>query len=151
MGNFTLKGEVLAIRSSLGTNPPDIPANQVDLGCDGTYEIKRIVDEGNGLFVDITFAGCIGKITSGLFGALGFTQKISGPIIVRGRLDTVTGSSSVIISNTIPYIEEIEVIDAPPTLLMGMKEQRICNNTGSHGEAFTLALVLKITNGPTET
>jgi hypothetical protein len=128
-GNFTLNGEVLAIRSSLGTAPPDIPVNQLDLDCNGTYKVDSV---GNGLFVDMTFAVCIGKITSGLFGAWGFTQKISGPVIVRGRLDTVTGSSSVIISNTLKYMEELEVTACPGYPgLVGMKEQRICHNTGS--------------------
>ena len=128
-GNFTLNGEVLVVRNSLGTAPPDIPANQLDLDCDGTYKVDSV---GNGLFVDMTFAVCIGKITSGLFGAWGFTQKISGPVIVRGRLDTVTGSSSVIISNTLKYMEELEVTACPGYPgLVGMKEQRICHNTGS--------------------
>ena len=126
LGKFTLNGEGLVIRSSLGTNPPDIPANQFDLDCDGTYIVYA---KGNEQFVDITFEGCTATIKSGLFGILGFTQNISGPITVRGRLDAGTGSSPVTISNTIPYIEEEEVI-APPAFA-GTKDQRICNNMGS--------------------
>jgi hypothetical protein len=125
-GNFTLKGEVLVIRTSLGTSQLDIPANQADLECHGTYIVGSKDKE---LFVDITYTNCTSKITSGQFGVMGFTQELSGPITVRGRLDTFTGSSIVIISNTLPYIEELEVTAPPP--LKGMKEQRICNNTGS--------------------
>ena len=126
-GNSTVKGEVLVIRTSLGTNPiADIPANQGDLECHGTY----IVDsKDNELFVDITSTNCTNKITSGQFGLMGFTQELSGPITVRGRLDTFTGTSIVIIGNTLPYIEELEV--TAPTSSAGLKEQRICNNTGS--------------------
>ena len=126
-GNSTVKGEVLVIRTSLGTNPiADIPANQGDLECHGTY----IVDsKDNELFVDITSTNCTSKITSGQFGLMGFTQELSGPITVRGRLDTFTGTSMVIIGNTLPYIEELEV--TAPTSSKGLKEQRICNNTGS--------------------
>ena len=103
-GNFTVKGEVLVIRTSLGTSQLDIPANQADLDCHGTY----IVDsKDNELFVDITFPNCTIKITSGQFGALGFTQELSGPVIVRGRLDTFTGNSIVIIGNMFPYIRRI--------------------------------------------
>jgi hypothetical protein len=129
-GKFTLNGEGLVIRSSLGTNLPDIPANRFGLDCDGTYTVDSV---GNEQFVDITFEGCTATIKSGLFGLLGFTQNISGPITARGRLDAGTGSSPVIISNTIPYIEELEVTAAlePLTSLIGSKEQRICNNMGS--------------------
>jgi hypothetical protein len=128
LGKFTLNGEGLAIRLSPGTPPLDIPANQFDLICDGTYTVDS---GGNEKFVNITFEGCTSTIKSGLF--RGYKQDYSGPITVRGRLDAGTGSSPVIISNTIPYIEEIEVIDAPSFLsfLIGSKEQRICNNTGS--------------------
>jgi len=125
-GNFTLKGEVLVIRTSLGTGQPDIPANQADLDCDGTYIVGS---KDNELFVDITFTNCTSKITSGQFGVMGFTQELSGPVTGRGRLDTFTGSSIVIIGNTLPYIEELEVTAPPP--FKGMKEQRICNNAGS--------------------
>jgi hypothetical protein len=131
LGKFTLNGEGLDIRSSLGTpNSIDIPANQFDLICDGTYTVDSV---GNEKFVNITFEGCTATIKSGLFGILGFTQKLTGPITVRGRLDAGTGSSPVTISNTIPYIEEGEVTAAlgPLTSLIGSKEQRICNNMGS--------------------
>jgi len=127
---FTLKGEGLSIRLSPGTAPPDIPANQFDLNCDGTYKVNS---DGNGLFVDITFTKCTSMIKSGFFGQLGFTQEISGPTTLRGRLDTSTESSPVTISNTIPYIEEMEVtyVLSPFDFLIGSKEQRICNNMGS--------------------
>jgi hypothetical protein len=125
-GNFTFKGEALVIRTSLGTSQLDIPANQADLECHGTYIVGSKDSE---LFVDITSTNCTSKITSGQFGLMGVTQELSGPVTVRGRLDTFTGSSIVIISNTLPYIEETEL--TAPLPLKGMNEQRICNNMGS--------------------
>jgi hypothetical protein len=121
-GKWTLKGEILVIRTTVGSNPPDIPANQFDLDADGTYVVDSV---GNGLFVDITWPTYTVTLKSGV------VLKFSGPITSRGRLDTVTGSSTVIISHTIPEIEEQEIIDAPLPSLLGMKEQRICNGTGS--------------------
>jgi hypothetical protein len=128
LGKFTLNGEGLVIRLSPGTPPFDIPANQFDLICDGTYTVDSV---GNEKFVNITFEGCTSTIKSGLF--VGYKQDLSGPITVRGRLEAGTGSSPVIISNTILYIEEIVVKEAPPpfNIFIGSKEQRICNNTGS--------------------
>ncbi len=122
-GKWTLKGEILNIRTSLGTNPDtDIPVTQMDLDAGGTYVVDSV---GNGLFVDITSPTYTVTLKSGV------VLKFSGPITARGRLDTVTGSSTVIISQTIPEIEEQEIIVAPSTPPLGMKEQRICNGTGS--------------------
>ncbi len=122
-GNFTLKGEVLSIRTSLGINPPDIPVAQFDLDVDGTYVVDSV---GNGLFVAITpSTSYTVTIKSGPY--KGFIENVSGSITLRGRLDTVEGSSTVIISQTVPEIEELEMI--VPAL--GMNEQRICNPTGS--------------------
>jgi len=121
-GNWTLKGEILVIRTTVGINPPDIPANQSDLDVAGTYVVDSV---GNGLFVDITWPTYTVTLKSGV------VLKFSGPITSRGRLDTVTGSSTVIISQTIPEIEEQEIIVAPLTSLLGMKEQRICGNIGT--------------------
>ena len=122
-GKWTLKGEILNIRTSLGTNPnTDIPVTQMDLDVAGTYVLDSV---GNGLFVDITSPTYTVTLKSGV------VLKFSGPITARGRLDTVTGSSTVIISQTIPEIEEQEIIVAPSTPPLGMKEQRICNGTGS--------------------
>ena len=122
-GKWTLKGDILTLRTSLGTNPiTDIPVTQLALDADGTYVVDSV---GNGLVVDITFPNYTVTITSGPF--QGLIENFSGPITLRGRLDTVTGSSSVIITQTIPGVEELEII-VPP---LGMNEQRICNNTGS--------------------
>jgi hypothetical protein len=128
LGKFTLNGEGLVNRLSPGTPPFDIPANQIDLICNGTYKINSV---GNEKFVDITFEGGTSTVKSGLF--TGVVHEITGPITIRGRLDAGTGSSPVTLSNTFPYIEEMEVSNAPSflTFLIGSKEQRICNNTAS--------------------
>ncbi len=123
-GKSTLKGEVMTVRISPSTDPVDIPATQSALDCVGTYVVDS---EGNELFVDITFTNCTGKIKQpAILGAWEF--NLTGSTTVRGRLDTVTGSSTVIISNTLPYIEELEYTAGPAS---GMKEQRICNNMGT--------------------
>jgi len=127
-GRCNVEGGIGVVRSSLGTPPYDIPANQVELDCEGTYIVES---EHNELFVDITFSECTSTIKSGFYGVLGLTQKVTGPVTVRGRLDTVTGSNSVIIgnSNTFPTIEEI--VNIAPPAFAGMNEQRICSYTGS--------------------
>jgi hypothetical protein len=126
-GKFTLKGEILTIRSSLGTNPTtDIPVSQLDLDADGTYVVDSV---GNGLIVDITFSPYTTTIKSGPY--QGFVYNFSSAITLRGRLDTVTGSSTLIISTTIPDIEE-QVLIAPSDYVGKVpNEQRICNLTGS--------------------
>jgi hypothetical protein len=123
-GKYTLKGEILVIRTSLGINPPDIPVTQLDLDADGTYVVDS---KDNGLFVDITFPTYTATVkSSGPY--QGFVYNFSGPVTLRGRLDTVEGGGTVIISQTVPEIEELEIM-VPPGV--GMNEQRICNPTGS--------------------
>jgi hypothetical protein len=116
--NFTFKGEGLFINF-----PSDLPVNPFELNCDGTY---KVVSEKNGLFVEISFNDCTSVVTSGLYKDL--TQKVSGQLTARGRLDTATGTISVNLSNIGPEMVELDVIWPP---YLPIKEQRICNYTGS--------------------
>ena len=80
-----------------------------EMECTGTYVVD---DEGDELFVGITFASCGDQVTHEFEGAT-----------LQGRLDTVTGTSIVFLSNTSPTIEDVHGFPSPV--------QRICNATGS--------------------
>jgi hypothetical protein len=108
-------GEVLSIilepYPNPAINPPlptssnfRFPVHHYEMECTGTYVVD---DEG---VVGITFASC------------GVGTTFEGATL-QGRLDTVTGTSIVFLSNTSPTIEDVHGFPTPV--------QRICNATGS--------------------
>jgi hypothetical protein len=111
------KGEVLSIMlepyPNPATNPPlptssnfRFPVRQFEeMECTGTYVVD---DEG---VVGITFTSC------------GVAPQTFDGATLQGRLDTVTGTSIVFLSNTLPTIEVVGGT--------GSSVQRICNATGS--------------------
>jgi hypothetical protein len=121
-GGYTSNAGGLNIRFS----PKPDPVIPFTLDCSGTY---IIYSQDNELFVDMTYDSCISKVTSGAFA--GITQEYSNSFIMRGRLDTDTGSGVVMTSTTVPSIEEIEVIAPAIPGVVGTKVQRICNNMGN--------------------
>ena len=114
-GGFDFSGEVLGIMLEPYPNPaisPPLPTSSnfrfpvhhYEMECTGTYVVD---DEG---VVGITFASC------------GVGTTFEGATL-QGRLDTVTGTSIVFLSNTSPTIEDVNGFPTPV--------QRICNATGS--------------------
>jgi len=122
-GALDFTGEVLSIILEPYRNNPQggevatfnnfkLPAHHYEIECTGTYFVEH---ESNELGVTLTSCGFVGAKP---------TQEFNGATL-RGRLDTVTGSSIVFLSNTIPTIETV-VTDGVTTPV-----QRICNANGS--------------------
>ena len=110
------KGEVLSIMLEPFRNSPvgfeiktsnnfRFPVHQFEMECTGTYVVD---DEG---VVGITFTSC------------GDAPQTFEGATLQGRLDTVTGTSIVFLSNTLPTIEVVGGT--------GSSVRRICNATGS--------------------
>jgi hypothetical protein len=122
-GAFHLEGEVLSIILEPYRATPEgdevntyknfkSPVHHL-LALDGNG-IYTITNEADGLFVEITFSSI--KIP-------GTAIEFNGAI-VRGRLDTVMGTSIVFLSTTSPIPEDVIGLSLTPA-------QRICNATGS--------------------
>jgi hypothetical protein len=121
-GVFDFEGEVLSIMLEPYRATPEeeekntyknfkSPVHPLALDGNGIY---TIANEADGLFVAITFSNI--KVP-------GTGIEFNGAI-VRGRLDTVMGTSIVFLSTTSPIPEEVIGLSPTPA-------ERICNGTGS--------------------
>ena len=118
-GEFKFNGEYLGIMTEPYRSAPDLtspnfdsPVHAVDeMECTGNYLVKH---DGKELVAELTFDSC-------KFITLGKEAKGA---VLRGRLDTATGTTLVFLSATTPTPEDM--IGYP---LKDM--QRICNATGS--------------------